>query len=123
LEEHNGSVNRELLLHLLATNRAKDAVQFGKAALYSDLEGALTHAAYARALAASGDHQQAEFEFESAIVCPGAATELASAHLQYGEYLKARGKQHRARQQLELAKKLDPSLRTAPAVPGAQGAN
>lgn len=92
LSSHDGAVYRRLLELLLAKQDYTRAVQVGEAAIYVDLEGASTHALYARALAGLGRHQQAEFEFQSAALCPSRPVELARAQEDYAKFLAAQGR-------------------------------
>jgi tetratricopeptide (TPR) repeat protein len=69
-----------LLLEKLASARLWDeAKRVGEAALYVDVESAANHVAYARALAATGDHAKAVFELESALLCDSKPEEKAAA--------------------------------------------
>ena len=52
----------------------------GEAALYVDLENAAVHVGYAQALSATGDHDAAAFELESALLCDSKPQEKAVAH-------------------------------------------
>jgi len=108
LEEHDPGVYRRLLELLLATKATARAVEIGQAALYADLEGATTHALYARALAAEGRVDEAAFEFESAVLCPSPPAEVANAQIDHAEFLKGRGQAARAEAALKRARELDP---------------
>ncbi len=101
LEEHDGSVYRDLA-STLAVNNAADAVEVGKSAVYADMEDVYAHLAYAEALVQAKRYSEAEFEFESAILCPGPKNKLAHAHASFAGFLEmrgqtARGKKHRAK--------------------------
>ena len=85
------------------------AVSHGQAAIYADMESPETHALYARALAGVGQVEPARFEFESAIVCPAAPERLAVAHLDYADFLAARGQTREASAQREQARAKDPN--------------
>jgi Tfp pilus assembly protein PilF len=69
-----------LLLEKLASARLWDeAKRVGEAALYVDVESASNHLAYARALAATGEHSKAVFELESSLLCDSKPEEKAAA--------------------------------------------
>ena len=76
--------------------------------MYADIEGATTHALYARALAGTGRFEEATFEFESAALTPSPASELAAASVAYADFLEERGQRERAAKALERARELDP---------------
>jgi cellulose synthase operon protein C len=108
IEERDGAVYRRLLELLLAHKSVTEALEVGAAAIYVDLEGARTHALYARALALAGRAEDALFEFESAILCPSPPEELAAAHLDFADFLRSRGRGARAAAERERARALDP---------------
>ncbi|MEY4549093.1 MAG: hypothetical protein RL685_5288 [Pseudomonadota bacterium] len=96
IEERDAAVYRRLLELLVSQKAVTEALEVGAAAIYVDLEGARTHSLYAQALALAGRTADAQFEFESALLCPGAPEELAAAHLQYADFLDAQGRQGKA---------------------------
>jgi tetratricopeptide (TPR) repeat protein len=98
LEQHAGPVYQRLMRLLVQADRAEEAVKWGHSALWADIEGAATHSAYAVALARVGRHTEAEFEFQSALLCPDAPPPLIQAHIEYFEYLKTRGKKRAAKE-------------------------
>jgi len=118
LEERDISIYQRLLELRLAQRSVAEALQVGEAALYVDLEGARTHVLYARALALAGRFGDALFEFESAILCPSPAPELAAAHLAFADFLDSRGRAARAGTERARARELDPDAgRPQPAAP------
>lgn len=106
LEEHDVSVYRRLLELLMEQKDYAAVVALGQAAVYADIEGILTHARYATALAAQGQVDAADFEFQSALSCPGAPEQLAEAHLDYAEFLEGRGKHEQGQAEREQARRL-----------------
>jgi tetratricopeptide (TPR) repeat protein len=103
LEEHKGEVYKELTVALTQAKRFDDALLAGQAGIYAALEDPGVHVAYAGALAAAGKAKQAEFEFESALLCPAPPKALAEAHLAYAAYLRAAGRVKAAEAQTERA--------------------
>jgi tetratricopeptide (TPR) repeat protein len=69
LDQHDRQAWRWLLSGLVSTGRWKEARQVGEAALFVDVENPSVHLDYARALSATGEHEQAVFELESALLC------------------------------------------------------
>jgi len=108
IEERDAAVYRRLLELLIAHKSVAEALEVGAAAIYVDLEGARTHSLYARALALAGRAEDATFEFESAVLCPSPAEELAAAHLDFADFLRSRGRTARAAAERERALQLDP---------------
>jgi predicted Zn-dependent protease len=108
IEERDVAVYRRLLELLIAHKSVAEALEVGAAAIYVDLEGARTHSLYARALALAGRAEDATFEFESAVLCPSPAEELAAAHLDFADFLRSRGRGARAAAERERALQLDP---------------
>lgn len=103
LEQHEPMLHRRLLELLLAEKRFVQAAELGLSAIYADMEGARTHALYARALAGVGRFDDARFEFESALLCPARPEPRAQLHRDFAHFLQGRGEAAAARRQLELA--------------------
>jgi tetratricopeptide (TPR) repeat protein len=108
LDQHNREVWEMLLQTLVDTKQWDEAKRVGDSALYIDLESPLMHTNYARALAATGAHDKAAFELESALLCDGAPAELATAHALLARELVALRRAPEARGHLAEALKLDP---------------
>lgn len=104
LEPHQGRIVQRLLSLLLAAGRPEDAAKRGPGAIFVDLENPRIHTLYAQALAALGRHSEAEFEFESSLLCPGEDRLLAQAHLHYADYLRSQGFHRRASHHAEWFK-------------------
>ncbi len=66
--DHDGEW-RMLLERLVDAKQWDEARRVGRSALYVDVERAAVHLGYARALSATGDHREAAFELESALLC------------------------------------------------------
>ncbi len=79
LDQHDRRAWGLLLEKLTAARRWDEAKAVGQAALYVDVENAAVHLAYARALSATGDHETAAFELESALLCDSKPDEKAEA--------------------------------------------
>jgi tetratricopeptide (TPR) repeat protein len=108
LDQHNREVWEMLLQTLVETKQWDEAKKVGDSAIYIDLESPLMHTNYARALAATGSHDKAAFELESALLCDGAPEELATAHALLARELVALHRAPEARGHLAEALKLDP---------------
>ncbi len=109
LSEHDADVHRRLLARLVERGDWAEALKAGERALYVDVLGLETHVLYARALAASGDKNQALFEAESATLCRGEPAERAEAHAYFAELLLQAGKRAQARDEAKKARELDAS--------------
>jgi predicted Zn-dependent protease len=79
LDPHDRRAWGLLLEKLASAQRWDEAKRVGEAALYVDVESASVHVAYARALSATGDHQKAVFELESALLCEAKPEDKAAA--------------------------------------------
>jgi len=77
LEQHDRSAWLRLLDGLVARNRWEDAAKVGESTMFVDVGNPEAHRLYARALAASGRHLSAIYEYNSAIVA-GAPPEMAA---------------------------------------------
>jgi Tfp pilus assembly protein PilF len=69
LDQHDRRAWGLLLEKLVSAERWEEARRVGEAALYVDVESSAVHMGYARALSATGDHETAAFELESALLC------------------------------------------------------
>jgi predicted Zn-dependent protease len=68
LEQHDRAAWTRLLEGLVARGRWEEAVKVGEGAIYVDLANPEVHRLYARALANTGRHVSAIYEYNSAIV-------------------------------------------------------
>jgi tetratricopeptide (TPR) repeat protein len=109
LSEHAPLVHRRLLGKLIELKRFDAAVEAGKAAIWADIDGLLTHVLYAEALAETGKLELARFELETAVLCRGEPSDRADAHVRLAEVLLKMKLRGEARGHLEAAKKLDPN--------------
>jgi tetratricopeptide (TPR) repeat protein len=108
LDQHDRVHWRELLSTLVAAKQWDEARRMGEAALYVDVESSSIHTDYARALAATGDHQAAAFELESALLCDAKPPERATQHALLARERQALGDLPSARTHRDEALKLDP---------------
>lgn len=108
-EEHDAPANQRLLRLLVDAGRWEEALRVGRAAVYVDMTGLLTHQLYAEALAGAKRHRDAVFELESALLCPGRPGELADVHAQLAATWLAAGDRAAARRAAAEARKLDPA--------------
>jgi tetratricopeptide (TPR) repeat protein len=79
LDQHDRRAWGLLLEKLTQARRWDEAKRVGEGALFVDVESASVHVAYARALSATGDHQTAAFELESALLCDSKPEDKATA--------------------------------------------
>jgi tetratricopeptide (TPR) repeat protein len=108
LDQHDRAVYRALLGRLVADKQWDEARRVGDAALYVDVESATIHSDYARALAATGDHEKAAFELESALLCESEPREKATAHALLARERQIAGDVAGARAHRDEALRLDP---------------
>ena len=80
LDQHNGRVYTLLLEKLVSSGQWDEAKRVGQAAIYVDVASAAIHVSYARALSATGEHEAAAFELESALLCDSKPKAKATAH-------------------------------------------
>jgi predicted Zn-dependent protease len=99
---------KALLTKLVEAKRWDEAKSVGEAAIYVDVETAVVHLNYARALSATGDHTTAAFELESALLCEAKPPEKATAHALLARERLALGDPAGARLHRDEALKLDP---------------
>ncbi len=71
LAEHAGFVHRRLMELLLQKERFSDATRLATHAVWADLANVDTHRWAALAWSRAGNRKQADFEWESALLCPG----------------------------------------------------
>lgn len=108
LDQHDRQSWALLLHREVAAKQWNDAKRTGESAIYVDVESAGIHADYARALAASGDHEQAAFELESALLCDAKPPEQAEMHALLARERLALGDAAGARTHRDKALELDP---------------
>jgi tetratricopeptide (TPR) repeat protein len=109
LDQHDREGQWKILLKdLVDAKQWDEAKRVGEGALYVDLENASVHVGYARALAATGDHDAAAFELESALLCDSKPQEKALAHALLARERLTLGDATGARGERDEALKLDP---------------
>jgi cellulose synthase operon protein C len=109
LDQHDRDGQWKVLLSdLVEAKHWDEAKRVGEAALYVDLENAAVHVGYARALSATGGHEAAAFELESALLCDAKPRDKAVAHALLARERVALGDAAGARAQRDEALKLDP---------------
>ncbi len=108
LEQHDRPAWKSLLQRLVDLKLWDEAKKVGDSAIYVDVESGPMHANYARALAATGAHDKAAYELESALVCDGKPQDLATAHALLARELVALHRNADAKAHLTEALKLDP---------------
>ena len=108
LDQHDRRSWRLLLDRLVEARAWDEAKRVGESALYVDVQSADVHTGYARALAATGDHEKAAFELESALLCEAKPAEKATAHALLARERLALGDPAGAKTHRDEALKLDP---------------
>jgi tetratricopeptide (TPR) repeat protein len=108
LDQHDGKMWKLLLDKLVAAKLWDDAKKVGESALFVNVQSADVHLGYAKALAATGDHETAAFELESALLCESKPPEKAAAHALLAREQLALGDAAGARAHRDEALKLDP---------------
>jgi uncharacterized protein HemY len=96
LSEHDPMVHRRLVQVLIEQKKYGEAVVAGELAIWVDLAGMETHRLHGLALARNGDLRGAEFEWESALLCPGVPTDLSKLAHTWKEELVRLGQSARA---------------------------
>ncbi len=107
----------ELLKRLVDAKLWAEARRVGESALYVDVESAAVHVGYAKALAATGDHETAAFELESALLCDAQPKDKATAHALLSGERRTLGDAAGAKAEREEALRLDPDNADARALP------
>jgi tetratricopeptide (TPR) repeat protein len=116
LEQHDRPAWKALLQRLVDLKLWDEAKKVGESAIFVDVESPLMHTNYARALAATGAHDKAEYELESALVCDGKPPEMATAHALLARELVALHRNADAKVHLAEALRLDPTNAEAAAL-------
>ncbi|HEX8791331.1 MAG TPA: hypothetical protein VF765_10315 [Polyangiaceae bacterium] len=113
LDQHDRRAWALLLHRVVAAKQWDDAKHIGESAVYVDVENAGIHTDYARALAATGDHESAAFELESGLLCDAKAPEQAEMHALLAREKLALGDAAAARTHRDKALELDPGNEAA----------
>jgi tetratricopeptide (TPR) repeat protein len=108
LDQHDRTVYRLLLERLVSLHKWDEAKLVGESALYVDVENRDIHVNFARALSATGDHAQASFELESALLCDGQPQGKAAVHALLARERASVGDMAGARAHRDQALTLDP---------------
>ncbi len=117
LEQHDRKIWRMLLGKLVVAKRWDEARKVGESTIFVDVETAAVHAEYAKALGATGAHDQAMFELESALACGPKDKEAAAIHAQWAGEALATKNAALAKKHKDEALRLDPNSAEAKALP------
>jgi tetratricopeptide (TPR) repeat protein len=109
LDQHDRKAWTLLLEKLVELKRWDEARRTGEAALYVDIHSAAIHLGYARALSATGEHDGAAFELESALLCDAPPADKAIVHVALAREKVALGDPAAARTHRDEALRLDPT--------------
>ena len=109
IEQHDRAAWKALLQRLVDLKLWDEAKKVGESSIFVDVESPVMHTNHARALAATGAHDKAVFELESALVCEGKPDELATAHALLARELLALHRNADAKGHLAEALRLDPA--------------
>jgi len=116
LEQHDRKAWRVLLQRLVDARQWDEAKKVGESAIYVDVESATMHTNYARALSATGAHDKALYELESALLCSGPPKELATAQAAFAAEEISQKHPAEAKKHRDEALKLDPDNAEAKAL-------
>src|SRR5690606_7765057 len=98
LAEHDVTVHRRLVELLIESKQYEEAKRAGELGIWADLAGLETHRLYGLALFRSGDTARAEFEFESALLCPASPADIEKLATTWSAELERIGQRARAAQ-------------------------
>ncbi len=113
LDQHDRHAWKLLLDGLVAAKNWDEARRVGDAAIYVDVESYAVHYDYAQALAATGRHEAASFEAESALLCEAKPEEKAAAHVLLAKERATLGDAAGAKSHRDEALKLNPGAAEA----------
>jgi cellulose synthase operon protein C len=116
LEQHDGKAWRMLLEKLVKAKQWDEARRVGEGAVFVDLLGGPTHVLYARALAATGAHDRAVYELDSALAAGMKGKDAASVHALLAASQAALGRKAEATKARDKALELDPENADAKAL-------
>jgi len=108
LEQHDRKLWGAYLQKLVDGKLWDEAKRVGESAMFVDVENPGVHTNYARALSATGAHDKAVFELESALLCDGAPKDMATANALLARELVSLHRNADAKAHLTEALKLDP---------------
>ncbi len=116
LDQHDPKVWGWLLKRLVDGQMWDEAKKVGEGAIFVAVYDEHVHINYGRALAATGDHDRAIFEYESALLCQPNNEDAATANALEAASLAAQKKTTEAKAKLDEAKRLDPNNAEIPKV-------
>lgn len=112
LSEHDPGVHRRLLEVLIQQDQIPDAMAAARLAVWVDLAGMETHRLAGLAFARGKQWDQAEFEWQSALLCPATPDQLLQLGQTWTEELQRAGRSAQAaRAKKQVAGALEATLR------------
>lgn len=109
LDQHDPKVWGWLLKRLVDNQMWDEAKKVGEGAMFVAIYDEHVHTNYGKALAATGLHERAVYEYESALLCEPNAEDAATAHALAAASLVALKRNPDAKKHLDEAKRLDPN--------------
>ncbi len=109
LDQHDPKAWGWLLKRLVDNQSWDEAKKVGEGAMFVAIYDEHVHINYGRALAATGDHTRAIYEYESALLCQPNNEDAATANALEAASLVAQKKIPEAKAKLDEAKRLDPA--------------
>lgn len=94
--EHDPTPHRRLVQVLLERELPDEAARAAERLIWVDLAGMESHRLAALAFSRAGQSQRADFEFDSALLCPGDVLSLAQLGRSWKEELRRRGRPQEA---------------------------
>jgi tetratricopeptide (TPR) repeat protein len=109
LDQHDPKVWGWLMKRLVDNKMWDEAKKVGEGAMFVAIYDEHVHTNYGKALAATGLHERAVYEYESALLCEPNAEDAATAHALAAQSLFALKRNADAKTHLAEAQRLDPN--------------
>lgn len=116
LDQHDKKIWRAYLVKLVEQKQWDEARRAGESAIFADVMGGATHVLYAQALQATGAHEKAIYEIDTALLTNLKPEEKAGAQVLAAQSLLALKRNAEAAKRRDEALKLDPENAEAKAL-------